>query len=153
MGTYTAVVKWSRNGETFSDNRYSRGHEWSFDGGAIVRASASPHVVPRFSDPAGIDPEEAFVASLSSCHMLTFLSMAAGKKFIVDSYMDEAIGTLAKNANGKFAMTEVVLRPKVVFAGERRPTAGEVDELHHRAHEECFIANSVTTIVRWEPVS
>jgi organic hydroperoxide reductase OsmC/OhrA len=153
MGTYTAVVKWSRNGETFSDNRYSRGHEWSFDGGAIVRASASPHVVPRFSDPAGIDPEEAFVASLSSCHMLTFLSMAAGKKFIVDSYMDEAIGTLAKNANGKFAMTEVVLRPKVVFAGERRPTAGEIDELHHRAHEECFIANSVTTIMRWEPAS
>ena len=153
MGTYTAVVKWSRNGETFSDNRYSRGHEWSFDGGAIVRASASPHVVPRFSDPAGIDPEEAFVASLSSCHMLTFLSMAAGKRFIVDSYMDEAIGTLAKNANGKFAMTEVVLRPKVVFAGERRPTAGEIDELHHRAHEECFIANSVTTIMRWEPAS
>ena len=123
MGSYGAKVRWSRNGEIFSDNRYSRGHEWSFDGGVTVRASASPHVVPRYSDPSGVNPEEAFVASLSSCHMLTFLSLAAMKKFIVDSYADEAIGTLAKNSKGKLAMTEVVLRPRVVFSGERRPSA------------------------------
>ena len=153
MSIYTATVRWSRNGEVFTDNKYSRGHEWSFDGGTVLRASASPHVVPRFSDPRGVDPEEAFVASLSSCHMLTFLLLAAAKKFIVDSYVDEAVGTLAKNARGRFAMTEVTLRPKVVFAGEHRPGADLLNELHHKAHEECFIANSVTTNVKCEPVT
>lgn len=152
MGSYGAKISWSRNGEIFRDNKYSRGHEWSFDGGLTLRASASPHVVPRYSDPSGVDPEEAFVASLSSCHMLTFLWLAAMKKFIVDSYVDEAIGTVAKNSQGKLAMTEVVLRPRVVFSGEQRPSAAEIDDLHHRAHEECFIANSVTTTVRCEPV-
>ncbi|HYM99000.1 MAG TPA: OsmC family protein [Aestuariivirgaceae bacterium] len=153
MGTYAATVRWSRNGEAFIDNKYSRGHEWSFDGGVTIRASSSPQVVPRFSDPKGVDPEEAFVASLSSCHMLTFLSLAAVKKFIVDSYVDEAIGMLAKNAKGKLAMTEVILRPKVVFSGENRPGAETLNELHHRAHEDCFIANSVTTNVRCEPIT
>ena len=152
MSTYTATVRWSRNGELFADNKYSRGHEWSFDGGVTIRASSSPHVVPRFSDPKGVDPEEAFVASLSSCHMLTFLLLAAAKKFIVDSYVDEAIGMLAKNAKGKLAMTEVILRPKVVFSGENRPGEEGLSELHHRAHEECFIANSVTTNIKCEPV-
>ena len=152
MSTYTATVRWSRNGELFADNKYSRGHEWSFDGGVTIRASSSPQVVPRFSDPKGVDPEEAFVASLSSCHMLTFLLLAASKKFIVDSYVDEAIGMLAKNAKGKLAMTEVVLRPKVVFSGENRPAEEVLNELHHRAHEECFIANSVTTNIKCEPV-
>jgi organic hydroperoxide reductase OsmC/OhrA len=153
MSTYTATVRWSRNGEAFIDNKYSRGHEWSFDGGVTIRASSSPQVVPRFSDPKGVDPEEAFVASLSSCHMLTFLLLAAAKKFIVDSYVDEAIGMLAKNAKGKLAMTEVILRPNVVFSGENRPGAETLNELHHRAHEDCFIANSVTTNVRCEPIT
>jgi organic hydroperoxide reductase OsmC/OhrA len=149
---YCATVSWSRNGEIFTDNRYSRRHQWSFDGGVTVRASSSPQVVPRFSDPAGIDPEEAFVASLASCHMLTFLSLAAAKKYRVDSYIDEATGTLAKNPKGKLAMTEVVLRPKIVFSGEQ-PSPEALQELHHRAHEGCFIANSVTTDVRCEPVT
>jgi organic hydroperoxide reductase OsmC/OhrA len=152
MASYTASIKWNRNGEVFTDNKYSRGHEWSFDGGVSFRASASPHVVPRFADPNGFDPEEAFVASLSSCHMLTFLSMAAMKQFTVDSYVDEAIGTLAKNAKGKLAMVDVVLRPKVVFSGANLPNPADINQLHDRAHEECFIANSVTTNVRCEPV-
>jgi organic hydroperoxide reductase OsmC/OhrA len=152
MSTYTATISWKRNGEVFTDNCYSRAHEWSFDGGVTLRASSSPAVVPRFSDPSGVDPEEAFVASLSSCHMLTFLLLAAAKKFTVDSYVDEALGTLAKNARGKLAMTEVVLRPRVVFTGDAQPSAEALKELHHRAHEECFIANSVTTNVRCEPV-
>jgi organic hydroperoxide reductase OsmC/OhrA len=152
MSTYTATIRWQRNGEVFTDNRYSRGHEWSFDGGLTLKASSSPAVVPRYSDPSGVDPEEAFVASLSSCHMLVFLWLAAMQKITVDSYVDEAIGTLAKNAQGKLAITEVVLRPKVVFAGERKPAPEIVSDLHHRAHEECFIANSVKTVVRCEPV-
>jgi organic hydroperoxide reductase OsmC/OhrA len=153
MSHYSATVSWRRNGEVFTDNRYSRGHEWSFDGGLTVRASSSPQVVPRFSDPAGVDPEEAFVASLASCHMLTFLLLAATKKYRVDSYIDEATGTLAKNAKGKLAMVEVVLRPKIVFSGEQQPSPEILRELHHRAHEECFIANSVTTAVKCEPVT
>jgi len=153
MSTYTAKVTWKRSGEVFTDNRYSRGHEWSFDGGARVKASSSPAVVPRFSDPQAIDPEEAFVASLSSCHMLTFLYLAALQKFTVDSYEDEAVGTLAKNSQGRLAMTEVTLRPKVVFSGEPRPGAEALSALYHKAHEECFIANSVTTNVKCEPVT
>jgi organic hydroperoxide reductase OsmC/OhrA len=153
MSHYSATVSWHRNGEVFTDKRYSRGHEWSFDGGVRFRASSSPQVVPRFSDPAGVDPEEAFVASLASCHMLTFLLLAASKKYRVDSYVDEAKGTLAKNPKGKLAMVEVVLRPKIVFSGEQQPSPEALQELHHRAHEECFIANSVTTDVRCEPIS
>jgi organic hydroperoxide reductase OsmC/OhrA len=153
MSHYSATVSWRRNGEVFTDNRYSRGHEWSFDGGVTLRASSSPHVVPRFSDPAGVDPEEAFVASLASCHMLSFLWLAAAKKYRVDSYIDEAQGTLAKNSKGKLAMVEVVLRPRIVFSGEEQPSPETLQELHHRAHEECFIANSVTTDVKCEPVA
>jgi len=153
VGAYTATVRWTRNGEVFTDNRYRRGHEWAFDGGIVLRASSSPQVVPRFSDPSGIDPEEAFVASLSSCHMLTFLSLAAARKFTVDSYVDEAIGTLAKNDRGKFAMTRVLLRPRVIFSGEEQPRAEELKELHHKAHEQCFIANSETTTIDCEPVT
>lgn len=152
MSTYTATIRWRRSGETFTDNRYSRGHEWCFDGGVTLRASSSPAVVPRYSDASGVDPEEAFVASLSSCHMLVFLSLAAARKFTVDSYVDEALGTLAKNARGKLAMTEVILRPMVEFSGDAQPDVEALNELHHRAHEECFIANSVTTNVRCEPV-
>jgi organic hydroperoxide reductase OsmC/OhrA len=152
MSTYTVTISWKRNGEVFIDNRYSRRHEWRFDGGTTLTASSSPAVVPRFSDPSAVDPEEAFLASLSSCHMLTFLFLTAAKKFTVDSYIDEAIGTLAKNSRGKLAMTEVVLRPRVIFSGDRRPSLEELKELHHKAHEECFIANSVLTDVRCEPI-
>jgi organic hydroperoxide reductase OsmC/OhrA len=152
MSTYTATISWERNGEVFTVKRYSRRHEWRFDGGVRLAASSSPAVVPRYSDASAVDPEEAFVASLSSCHMLTFLLLAADKKFTVGSYVDEALGTLAKNDRGKLAMTKVVLRPKVIFSGKHRPSREALEELHHRAHEECFIANSVMTDVRCEPI-
>jgi organic hydroperoxide reductase OsmC/OhrA len=151
--SYTAQVVWQRGGQEFTGNRYSRRHRIRFDGGAELLGSSSPHVVPEpQSDPAGVDPEEAFVASLSSCHMLWFLSLAARQGFCVDSYTDNAQGQMARNAAGKMAMTQVTLRPEVVFSGDKRPTREQIGELHHRAHEECFIANSVTTEVRCEPV-
>ncbi len=153
MSHYGARLVWQRDGQDFTGNRYSRRHLLQFDGGAAVLASASPQVVPEpMSDPAGVDPEEAFVASLASCHMLWFLSLAARRGFTVDRYADDAIGELARNAAGKMAMTQVTLRPAVVFSGARLPAREEIDELHHKAHEECFIANSVTTEVRCEPV-
>jgi organic hydroperoxide reductase OsmC/OhrA len=153
MTNIVATVAWQRGAdETFTDKRFSRGHQWSFDGGLTVRASSSPQVVPKFSDPAGVDPEEAFVASLSACHMLTFLWVAAGKGFTIDGYVDEASGVLGKNAKGKSMVTAVTLRPKVVFSGDLRPDAAALEAMHHAAHEDCFIANSVTTEVRWEPV-
>ncbi|HWI83932.1 OsmC family protein [Ramlibacter sp.] len=153
MAPYTAHVLWERDGADFTANRYSRRHRLRFDGGADVLASASPHVVPGpLSDPAGVDPEEAFVASLASCHMLWFLALAARQGYTVDRYSDEAQGVLARNAAGKMAMTQVTLRPQAAFSGDRRPTPEQLRQLHHRAHEECFIANSVTTEVRCEPV-
>ena len=147
MSHYSATVSWRRNGEVFTDNRYSRGHEWSFDGGVRFRASSSPQVVPRFSDPAGVDPEEAFVASLASCHMLTFLSIAAKKRFVVDRYEDEALGIMTKNENGKLFVSKVTLDPAIEFSGEKRPTPEQIADMHHLAHQECFIANSVLTEV------
>ena len=153
MSEYTATVAWQRQGALFSDQKYSRAHEWRFDGGAIVRGSSSPLVVrPPFSDAAAVDPEEAFIASLSSCHMLFFLSLAAKAGFVVDSYEDAAVGVMAKNEVGRMAMSVVTLRPKAIFSG-RQPTAQELQELHHRSHEECFIASSVKTDVRCEPVA
>jgi organic hydroperoxide reductase OsmC/OhrA len=151
MGSYTATVVWERApDEPFSDNRYSRGHTWSFDGGVSFRASSSPHVVPRFSDPAGVDPEEAFVASLSSCHMLTFLYLAARRRLVVDRYEDTAEGVMEKNAAGRLWVARVTLRPRIVWGGAA-PDRATVDDLHHAAHAECFIANSVLTDVRCEP--
>jgi len=153
MTNIVATVAWQRGAdEAFTDKRFSRGHQWSFDGGLTVRASSSPQVVPKFSDPAGIDPEEAFVASLSACHMLTFLWVAAGKGFVVDSYRDEASGLMAKNAQGKYFVSSVTLRPHVAFSGANQPDRAALEAMHHAAHEDCFIANSVTTEVRWEPV-
>ena len=144
MHAYHATVSWTRDGQKFSDNRYSRGHEWSFDGGAKVAASSSPSIVPLpMSVEANVDPEEALVASASSCHMLFFLSFAARAGHVVDSYVDHAQGYMEKNAQGRLAMTRIVLRPAISFGGERTPSAAEVDELHHRSHEECFIANSL----------
>ena len=153
MSEYQTVVTWSRQEAVFLDNRYSRAHTWQFDGGIEVPASSSPHVVPPpMSVAAAVDPEEAFVVSLSSCHMLWFLSLAAAQKWVVESYRDAAVGLLAKNGAGKLVMTVVTLRPEVVFSGERQPAAAEISALHRRAHEECFLANSVKTEVRCEPV-
>jgi organic hydroperoxide reductase OsmC/OhrA len=154
MTDIVATVAWQRGAEeAFTDKRFSRGHQWSFDGGLTVRASSSPAVVPRFSDPAGVDPEEAFVASLSACHMLTFLWVAASKGFVVDSYRDEASGVMAKNAKGKVFISTVTLKPQVVFSGASQPDAGTLAAMHHAAHEDCFVANSVVTEVRVEPVA
>src|SRR5262245_43319418 len=153
MAEYKAVVAWDRGGAVFTDNKYSRGHRWVFDGGVEVPASSSPHVVPLpFSVAAAVDPEEAFVASLSSCHMLTFLFLAQKRGFVVDSYRDEAVGVLAKDAAGKFAMKLVTLHPDTTFSGSKKPTRADIEAMHHEAHEECFIARSVKTEVRCEPV-
>jgi organic hydroperoxide reductase OsmC/OhrA len=153
MSHYQAVIEWSRDGARFTDNRYSRGHRWLFDGGVEVPASASPQVVPLpMSVAAAVDPEEAFVASLSSCHMLWFLSLAAQRGFVVDEYRDEAVGQMGRDAGAKLAMTQVTLHPAVRYGGEKRPLAAEEDALHHAAHEACFIASSVKTVVTCEPV-
>ncbi|HEY7162006.1 MAG TPA: OsmC family protein [Acidobacteriota bacterium] len=154
MAEYKTVVSWNRNGAAFTDNRYSRAHVWHFDGGIDVPASASPHVVRKpMSIEKAVDPEEAFVVSLSSCHLLWFLSIAAEKGFVVESYRDEAVGLMEKNAEGKIAITRVTLYPVVNFVGERLPDENEINAMHHQAHEECFIANSVKTDVRCEPKS
>jgi organic hydroperoxide reductase OsmC/OhrA len=153
MHTYTAHILWNRGEQPFVDNRFSRRHTISFDGGTVLAGSSSPYVtrVP-FSDPSAVDPEETFVSSLSSCHMLWFLYIAASRKLCVDSYSDRAEGTMAKNQNGKLMMSVVTLRPDVVFSGEHLPSWAEVVAMHHEAHDECFIANSVLTEVRCEPV-
>ncbi len=149
MHRYTAAIRWERGDQPFTDNRYSRAHAWRFDGGAEVRGSSSPlSVKVPLSDPAAVDPEEAFVVSLSSCHMLWFLGLAAKAGFRVDRYVDEAEGVMDRNAEGKLAVTVVTLHPVVDFSGEKLPSRGELEHLHHRAHEECFIANSVRTEVR-----
>ena len=153
MTHYTAETLWLRNDGDFLGNRYSRRHLLRFDGGLEVPGSSSPHVVPLpMSDASALDPEEAFVSSLSSCHMLWFLSIAGKRKFCVDRYFDTASGVMEKNADGKMAMTVVTLRPDVVFSGERQPGREALAQLHHDAHEACFIANSVKTEVRCEPV-
>jgi len=152
MSNHTAVITWQRNGAAFTDNRYSRAHQWAFDGGVEIPASASPHVVPLpYSVAEAVDPEEAFVASLSSCHMLWFLSIAAGRGFVVESYRDEAKGVMGKNDEGRLAMTRVTLHPRVTFAGGSTPSAEQISAIHEAAHEQCFIANSVKSDVRCEP--
>lgn len=153
MAEHTVTVHWQRRNQVFTDNRYSRGHTWAFDGGVEVPASSSPHVLPSpYSDPSAVDPEEAFVASISSCHMLWFLSLAAKRGFCVDSYADDAVGIMEKDQSGRFAMTRVTLRPKAIFSGDRLATQAELQGLHHEAHEQCFIANSVKTEIHCEPV-
>jgi organic hydroperoxide reductase OsmC/OhrA len=153
VAEYQATIDWERNGAEFVGSRYSRAHRWEFDGGVHVPASASPHVVPApYSVAAAVDPEEAFVAALSSCHMLWFLSIACKRGFVVDRYRDAASGTMGRDGEGRLAMLDVTLRPSVTFGGTKRPSAAEVDELHHAAHAECFIASSVKTRVHCEPV-
>jgi len=146
---HKATIAWRRQADAdFARGRYSRVHLWRFDGGIEVPASASPSVVPLpYSSEQAVDPEEAFVASLASCHMLTFLDIARRAGFVVDSYIDEAAGVMAKNDKGQRWVAEVTLRPRIVFSGDRQPTPGDLDRLHHAAHEACFIANSVLTKV------
>ncbi len=148
MSKHRVDISWAKSeSEIFTDNKYSRAHSWQFDGGALVPASSSPHVVPLpFSIEANVDPEEAFVASLSSCHMLWFLYLAAEQGYIVDDYRDGAVGVMAKNDEGKLAMTEVTLRPVVTSNIPEHKLEG----LHHKAHEECFLANSVKTEITIE---
>jgi organic hydroperoxide reductase OsmC/OhrA len=151
MSTHTAIIRWTRTGDDdFAKGQYSRAHEWAFDGGAVVAASPSPHIVPApWSDPAGVDPEEAFVASLSSCHMLFFLDFARRAGVVVTSYEDEAEGVMEKGADGRMRISKVTLRPRIAFA--EAPDSAALDALHHKAHEACFIANSVTSEVVVEP--
>jgi len=151
MSEHSATISWRRGGDAFVGQKYSRGHEWRFDGGTTVAASASPSVVPApWSVPAAVDPEEAFVAAIASCHMLWFLSLAADRGWVVDSYEDEAVGVMGRNAERRLAVTRVTLRPRAVWTG-RQPTLDEARELHHAAHEACFIANSIRTEILCEP--
>ena len=153
MAISTAKVEWNRDNAVFTDRQYSRAHRWSFDGGVVVPASSSPGVVrPPLSNPAAVDPEEALVAALSSCHMLSFLDLAARGGFTVERYTDEAVGRMGKNVDGKIAVTLVTLHPRIEFTGDSQPTRADIEDLHHRAHEACFIASSVRTEVRCEPV-
>ena len=153
MAVYGATIHWQlAAGTSFIDNRYSRAHTWVFDGGIVVPASSSPTVVPLpMSSAEAVDPEEAFVASLSSCHMLWFLSIAAKRGFSVVEYTDEARGTMDKNTAGKLAITRVDLSPLVQFDGEKRPSSEEIMAMHHAAHDSCFIASSVTADVVCSP--
>lgn len=151
MASYTAHVVWEDDGE-FPSGRYSRAHQISFDGGASLRGSSSPHVVPLpYSDPAGVDPEEALIASVSACHMLWFLSLAQEAGLHVASYVDEADGVMGRIAAARYAMTRITLRPRIRFAGAE-PDSEQVERLHHEAHERCFIANSLKTEIVVEAV-
>ena len=149
MSDHKATIHWDlRATDDFLKGKYSREHTWLFDGGFKVPASPSPSVVPMpWSNPANVDPEEAFVASASSCHMLTYLFLASKKGFQVDSYHDDAVGHISKNENGALWISSITLNPKIVYGGERAPTPADEEQLHHRAHQECFIANSIKTEV------
>lgn len=148
MQQFTATLTWQRDSQIFTDQRYSRAHDWAFDGGVLVPASSSPLSVPLpMSRADAVDPEEALVAAAASCHMLFFLSLAAQRGFVVDSYRDDAVGLLGKDADGKLAMTRITLRPAIVFSGAPQPDAAALTQLHHQAHERCYIANSLKTEV------
>ena len=148
MSTHEATISWKREVEPFTYDTYNRGHDWTFGGGAKIRASAAPEFR---GDPGSVNPEEALVAALSSCHMLTFLALAARRKLVVESYDDHAAGVLEKNAEGRLAITRVVLRPRVVFGGAEKPDHAALVALHEHAHKGCFIASSVKTEVTVEP--
>jgi organic hydroperoxide reductase OsmC/OhrA len=149
MSEHGVTVTWRRTSVSFDYEVYNRDHAWSFDGGVQVRASAAP---AYHGDPDYVDPEEAYVAALSGCHMLTFLAIASRKRLIVDAYEDHATGFLEKNAQGKLAVTRVVLQPRVRFGGSAAPSHDELARLHEQAHHGCIIANSVLTTVTVEPV-
>ena len=151
---HTALIKWNCTSPDFLKGRYSREHTWTFDGGAVVLASPAPSVVPApWSNPAHVDPEEAFVASLASCHMLTFLWVAGRDGFQADSYEDNAVGEMTKNAQGVPWVSKVMLRPRIVWSGVKLPMPADLDRLHHLAHQQCFIANSVKTEIVVEKVT
>lgn len=154
MSEYNAVITWKRDGEKFTDQKYKRTHFWEFDGGLKIPASSSPQVVPLpLSDPNAVDPEEAFLASLSSCHMLWFLSIAAKRGFTIDEYRDKAGAIMQKNSDGKLAITRVTLQPEVTYSSEKpSPGKEENEQMHHEAHKRCFIANSVRTEIEIKPV-
>lgn len=149
MSEHKATIRWvHKDGEDFLKGRYSREHVWTFDGGLTVPASPSPSAVPKpYSNEANIDPEEAFVASIASCHMLTYLFVAMKAGFQVASYEDEAVGTMTKNERGIFWVSSVVLHPRIVYGGEKLPSPEEESRLHHAAHDHCFISNSVKSEV------
>ncbi len=148
MSEYLANIRWNRTGPDFIKGKYSREHTWTFDGGVTVPASPAPSSVPApWSNAAHVDPEEAFVASISSCHMLTFLWLASRQGFQADSYEDNAIGVMTKNERGVPWMSKVTLRPRIAWSGEKLPTSADLDHLHHAAHEQCYIANSIKTDV------
>ncbi len=150
---HTATIRWHVGDADFLGKRYSRAHTWTFDGGVVVPASSSPHVVPvPMSDVRAVDPEEAFVAALSSCHMLWFLDIASRAGYAVQSYEDAADGHMGRNGAGKLVVDVVTLRPRTRFAGARVPDAAALAALHHEAHEECFLANSVRCEIRCEPI-
>jgi organic hydroperoxide reductase OsmC/OhrA len=150
MAEHVAIIRWTRSGESseFFKGRYSREHTWTFDGGLTVPASSAPNVVrPPYSNPANVDPEEAFVASIASCHFLTFIWLAGKEGFQIDSYEDRAVGKMANNERGVSWVSEVILNPNINFAGDKKPTNADLSRLHHAAHEQCFIANSVKSKV------
>ena len=148
MSEHQATIRWERTSVEFLKGSYSRAHTWTFDGGITVPASPSPSVVPvPYSDPACVDPEEAFVASVSSCHMLTFLYLASRHGFQIDRYEDAAVGTMTRNEKGVPWMSRVTLNPRIIYSGEKLPTPAEEAHLHHLAHEQCYIANSIKTEV------
>lgn len=148
MSEYKAIIKWQRTSADFLKGRYSREHTWTFDGGLTVPASPSPSVVPLpYSNPAHVDPEEAFVAAISSCHMLTFLFVASKQGFQIDSYEDEAVGLMTKNEKGVPWVSLVTLSPKIIYSGDKLPAPTDEKHLHHLAHEQCYIANSIKTEV------
>jgi organic hydroperoxide reductase OsmC/OhrA len=152
MSEHKATVRWQASGPDFVKGRFSREHSWTFDGGLTVLASASPAIVPApYSNPAGVDPEEAFVASLSSCHMLTFLYLAQRAGFQVDSYEDEAVGVLGKTETGARWIAHVTLNPRIAYGGDKLPSAADEERLHHQAHEQCFVSNSVKSEVLVKP--
>lgn len=144
MSEHKATIEWARGGADFGIRNYSRNHVWRYENGLETPASATPAYL---GDPQRVDPESGFVATLSSCHMLTFLAVASTKGFVVDSYVDRAVGFLEKNAAGKVAVTRVELHPKIVFSGDKQPNEAELAAMHDAAHKGCFIANSVTTQV------
>ncbi len=153
MSEHTATVDWRRGSDDFLDKRYRRAHTWQFDGGAVVAGSSSPHVVPLpYSDAAAVDPEEAYVAALSSCHMLWFLDIACRAGLRVDRYTDAAVGTMAQDAQGRLVVAHVQLRPVTRFDAGHAPSAERLAELHHQAHAACFLANSVKTQIDCAPV-
>jgi organic hydroperoxide reductase OsmC/OhrA len=148
MSEHKATIAWKRGTKDFTYETYTRDHKWTFEGGIEVAASSAP----AFQGNADlVDPEAALVAAASSCHLLTFLALAARKRFVVESYDDAAVGVLEKNAEGKMAVTRIALRPRVAWGGEKKPSPEDVERLHHQAHEHCFIANSVKSEITVEP--